>query len=98
MPLSLNLRLDAGAQVDLRTHAAELNPIHGAMLYTLVHESLHLALDANLRSFLGAKLNEDCIVALTSSVVAVIHRRPRLEAWWMARCATLLPPASQKAT
>lgn len=93
LPLNLALKLDAAGQIDLSTHQVDLNPIHGALLPTLVHESLHQVLDAQLRRTFGARLNEAAIVAFTLEVVRFIHARPHLESWWMARCSTLLTKA-----
>lgn len=65
-----------------------LNPLHGGLLETLIHELLHLELRLELNPF-GQTLEEHLVTALADKLVRQINRSKARSAWWSKRLASL---------
>lgn len=61
-----------------------LNPVHGGLLETLLHELLHLELCFELNPF-GRTLEEHIVAALADKLVRQINRSKQRSEWWNKR-------------
>jgi len=83
---------DNAGQTHLQTKQTELNPVHGGLLSTLVHEALHQLLTPSKSPFLSDALHEEIILKFEDLVTAYINRTPTAQSFWYPRCLSLMEP------
>lgn len=65
-----------------------LNPLHGGLLETLLHELLHLELRLELNPF-GPTLEEHLVQTLADKLVRQINRSKSRSQWWTKKLNAL---------
>ena len=81
---------DNAGQTHLLTKETELNPIHGGLLSTMVHEALHQLLTPAKSPFLSDALHELIILKFEDELTAYINRTPSAQSFWYPRCLSLM--------
>ena len=83
---------DNAGQTHLQTKETELNPIHGGLLETLVHESFHHLVTPHRTPFFSMDVHELFIEAVEDKLVRHINRTPSAQAFWYPKCLSLMEP------
>jgi len=76
------------------TGQTEINPVHGGILETLVHEAVHHLLTPHRTPFFSIEVHELTILALEVALVKHINNTPSAAAWWYPRCRALMEPST----
>lgn len=79
-------------ETHLLTKKTDLNPVHGGILETLVHETIHQLLTPSKSSFIGTELHELMILKYEEALVAYINCTTSAQAFWYPRCLNLMDP------
>lgn len=84
-------------ETHLLTGQTALNPVHGGLLETLVHESFHHLVTPHRTPFFSLDVHELFVLAMEDKLVRYINATPSAQAFWYPKCLALMESATTHA-
>jgi hypothetical protein len=81
---------DNAGETHLLTGKTDLNPVHGAILDTLIHESFHHLVTPHRTPFFSIEIHELFVAAMENELVRYINRTPSAQRFWYPKCLALM--------